>query len=129
MEAIESKQAPKAIGPYSQAIKANGFLFISGQLPIDPVSNEIVQGDIQTQTRQIMQNITAILGAAEQTCQDIVKTTILLTDIKDFTLVNETYSSFFAPPYPARAAYQVAALPKNASIEIEATAQITQVKP
>lgn len=119
---IETSTAPKTIGPYSQAIKANGFLFISGQLPIDPETGQMNAVDATAQTKQVMENLGAILSAEGLRWVDVVKTTIYLTDLADFTRMNETYGTYFESAPPARATVQVAALPKGAKIEIEAIA-------
>ncbi len=118
---INTTNAPAAIGPYSQAIEANGFLFISGQLPINPVDKSMPQG-IKEQTEQVLKNIAAILEAAGYTLNDVVKSTVLLADINDFAAMNEVYSKFYQTDCPARAAYQVAALPLGAKVEIETIA-------
>ncbi len=120
-EAIFTENAPRAIGPYSQAVKANGFLFISGQVPIDPETEDIKEG-IMLETRQVLNNIKGILENAELDFSDVVKTTVYMTDLSLFNQMNEVYSEFFKEPYPARAAIQVAALPKGVSVEIEAIA-------
>lgn len=119
---IETSEAPKAIGPYSQAIKANGFLFISGQIPIDPQTGQMSAVDVVAQTEQVMKNLGAILDAEGLRFMDVVKTTIYLTDLSEFTRVNETYATYFESAPPARATVQVGALPKGAKIEIEAIA-------
>lgn len=121
-QVIATQDAPQAIGPYSQAIKAGGFVFISGQIPIDPSSGEIVQGGIEEQTKQVMSNIKAILSAAGLGFENVVKTTIFLADLSHFAKVNEIYGQHFASNPPARATIQVAALPKGAMIEVEAVA-------
>lgn len=118
---IESAGAPAAIGPYSQAVKSGGFLYVSGQLPIDAVSGTMPE-TIQAQTRQSLENIASILKAAGLTMDNVVKTTVFLQDIADFAAMNEVYGQFFSGVYPARAAFQVAALPKSALVEIEAVA-------
>ena len=120
LNAISTDQAPAAIGPYSQCIVAGNIVFISGQLPIDPDSGEIVTGDIKDKTRQCLKNIQAIATAAGAGLNRAVKLTIFLTDMNDFSAVNQVYSTFFNEPFPARSAVQVAGLPKNAPIEIEA---------
>jgi 2-iminobutanoate/2-iminopropanoate deaminase len=119
---IESDKAPKAIGPYSQAVRAGNLIFVSGQIPIDPATGQIVDGGIAEQTRQVLENIKAILASAHLSMTDIVKTTILLSDISTFPVVNEIYGGYFSQEPPARATYQVAALPRDALIEIEAVA-------
>ena len=120
MKRIDIKEAPAAIGAYSQAVKANGFLFISGQIPVDPATGEFSGSDINTQTDQVMKNILAIVESENLSMSQIVKATILIDDIENFTAVDEVYASYFNEgEYPARAAYQVAKLPKNALVEIE----------
>lgn len=118
---IASPKAPKAIGPYSQAIELNGTLFVSGQLPVDPESGEIPTG-IEAQTRQALTNIGAILEEAGLSFNDIAKTTVLLQDINDFAAMNAVYAEYFPEDKPARVCYQVAALPKGALVEIDAIA-------
>ena len=121
--AVATDQAPAAIGPYSQAVADGALVFVSGQLPINPSTGQIEATDAAGQARQSILNIEAILAAAGLTLGDVVKTTVLLADIADFGAVNEVYASrFTGPVLPARAAYQVAALPKNALVEIEAIA-------
>ena len=120
--AISTSNAPAAIGPYSQGIAAGNTAYISGQLPIDPATGAFAGEDIVSQTRQALTNLKAILQANGMTMADVVKTTVLMTDIGEFAAMNEVYAEFFSQPYPARAAYQVAALPKAAKIEIEAIA-------
>jgi 2-iminobutanoate/2-iminopropanoate deaminase len=124
MKPITTSNAPAAIGPYSQAIKAGNTIYISGQLPIDPATGEFKEGCIRCKARQSLNNIKNILQAEGLTMSHIVKVTILLTDINDFAAVNEVYADFFQPPFPARSAFAVAALPKGAPIEIEAIAHI-----
>ena len=122
MNAILTKNAPAAIGPYSQAIETNGTVFVSGQLPIDPATGEFAEGGIKALARQSLTNIKNILGEAGLTMNNVCKVTVLLADINDFAAVNEVYAEFFEAPYPARSAFAVAALPKGAAIEIEAIA-------
>lgn len=122
MNAISTTNAPAAIGPYSQAIEANGTIYVSGQLPINPVTGEFAEGDIKDNARQSLNNIKAILAEAGLSMQNVAKVTVLLGDINDFAAVNEVYAEFFQAPYPARSAFAVAALPKGAPIEIEAIA-------
>ena len=122
--AITTVNAPAAIGPYSQAIKSNGTVYVSGQLPIDPSTGEFAQGGIQDQARQSLTNISNILAEAGLTMDSVCKVTVLLADIRDFAAVNEVYQEFFSAPYPARSAFAVAALPKGAAIEIEAIATL-----
>ncbi|QQW70697.1 RidA family protein [Helicobacter pylori] len=121
-EVIHSTLAPKAIGPYSQAIATNDLVFVSGQLGIDATTGEFKGTDIHSQTTQSMENIKAILKEAGLGMDSVVKTTILLKNLDDFAVVNEIYGSYFKEPYPARATFQVAKLPKDALVEIEAIA-------
>ena len=121
-KAISTPNAPAAIGPYSQGIAAGNTAYISGQLPIDPATGEFAGADIASQTRQSLTNMKAILEANGMSMQDVVKTTVLLADIGEFAAMNAVYAEFFSEPFPARAAYQVAALPKAARVEIEAIA-------
>lgn len=121
-EILSTQAAPAAIGPYSQGIAAEGLVFVSGQLPIDPATGAFAGDEIRAQTRQSLTNIRSILEAAGADMSKVVKTTVLLKDIADFVPMNEVYAEFFAEPYPARAAFQVAALPKDALVEIEAVA-------
>ncbi|RKV06255.1 reactive intermediate/imine deaminase [Helicobacter pylori] len=121
-EVIHSTLAPKAIGPYSQAIATNDLVFVSGQLGIDASTGEFKGADIHSQTTQSMENIKAILKEAGLGIDSVVKTTILLKSLDDFAVVNEIYGSYFKEPYPARATFQVAKLPKDALVEIEAIA-------
>ena len=122
MKAINTTNAPAAIGPYSQAIEACGTVYVSGQLPIDPATGEFAQGGIQAEARQSLTNIKNILAEAGLTMQNVVKVTVLLADISNFAAANEVYAEFFQAPYPARSAFAVAALPKGANVEIEAIA-------
>ena len=121
-KAIHTPNAPAAIGPYSQAVAAGNTLYISGQLPIDPATGEFAGADIVSQTRQSLTNMKAILEANGMSMADVVKSTVLLADIAEFAAMNQVYAEFFSEPVPARAAYQVAALPKAAKVEIEAIA-------
>ena len=121
-KAISTEKAPGAIGPYSQAIEAGGMLFVSGQLPIDPKTGAFAGEDIASQTKQSLTNIKAILEQAGYAMNDVVKMTVLLADIEQFTAMNDVYNTFFEAPYPARAAFAVKTLPKYAGIEIEAIA-------
>lgn len=120
--AIHTNNAPAAIGPYSQAIKAGNTIYVSGQLPIDPATDTFAGSDIAAQTHQSLTNLKSILNAAGADMCDVVKTTVFLTDIADFAAMNEVYAQFFTAPYPARAAFEVACLPKNALVEIECVA-------
>ena len=119
MKAISTSNAPAAIGPYSQAIEANGFIYASGQLPIDPATGAFPEGGIKEQTRQSILNAQAILTEVGADLSNVVKTTVLLADIADFGAMNEVYASFFNAPYPARSAFAVRDLPKGALVEIE----------
>ena len=121
---LASQNAPAAIGPYSQAIQVNGFIYVSGQLPIDPATGAFAGESIQEQTRQSLTNIQNILKEAGADMSNVVKTTVLLKNIADFADMNAAYAEFFTGDYPARAAFEVAALPKNALVEIEAVAAI-----
>lgn len=122
LEEIKASQAPAAIGPYSQAVQAGGSIYVSGQLPINPATGEFAGADIRAQARQSLENIKAILAAADTDMAHVVKTTVLLQDMADFAAMNEVYAEYFSEPYPARAAFQVAKLPKDALVEIEAVA-------
>ncbi|WP_085034353.1 Rid family detoxifying hydrolase [Ensifer aridi] len=120
IEAIATAEAPGAIGPFSQAIKVGDLLFVSGQLPIDPASGEFISNDPVEQARQCLKNIAAIAKAAGSGIEKTVKTTVLLTDLSRFADINNVYATFFEKPFPARACYEVSALPKGAQVEIEA---------
>jgi 2-iminobutanoate/2-iminopropanoate deaminase len=121
-EIISTSEAPGAIGPYSQAVRSGSFLFCSGQIPLDPKSGELVQGDIAAQTQRVLNNIAAILRAEGLSFDHVVKTTIFLTNLGDFQIVNKIYGSYFKQDPPARSTIQVAALPKGANVEIEVIA-------
>jgi 2-iminobutanoate/2-iminopropanoate deaminase len=120
LDKIQTAKAPAAIGPYSQAIKAGDYLFCSGQIPLVPETGEIVAGGIEAQTRQALENLSAVLAAAGVDFAAVAKTTIYLVDLGDFAVVNEIYASYCAEPAPARATVQVAALPKGVQVEIDA---------
>ncbi|CAN2045196.1 enamine/imine deaminase, redox-regulated chaperone [Candidatus Magnetomoraceae bacterium gMMP-1] len=122
MKAISTSSAPEAVGPYSQAVAAGNLIFVSGQIPLDPKTNEFIKGGIAEQTHRILQNIKAILEEAGTDLSHVVKTTVFLKDIQDFSAMNEVYAEYFNEVLPARAAVQVAALPKGAEIEIDAIA-------
>ena len=122
MKALHTELAPAAIGPYSQAINVNGFIFASGQLPIDPATGELAEGGIKEQTRQALANAGHILEEGGTDLSHVVKTTVFLADMADFAAMNEVYSTFFSEPYPARSAIAVKALPKGALVEIECIA-------
>lgn len=122
MKQISTNNAPAAIGPYSQAIQAGNFVFVSGQLPVDPATGEFAQGGIKELTRQSLTNIQHILKEARLTMTDVVKTTVFLADMGDFADMNSVYAEFFQAPYPARSAVAIKTLPKNARVEIECIA-------
>ena len=122
MKAIQTNNAPAAIGPYSQAIEVNGFIFASGQIPIDPATGEFVKGGIKEQTRQSLLNAKSILIAAGTDLNRVVTTTVFLSDMANFTAMNEVYSTFFEQPFPARSAVAVKDLPKGALVEVEVLA-------
>jgi 2-iminobutanoate/2-iminopropanoate deaminase len=121
-EVIASSEAPAAVGPYSQAVKACGFLFCAGQIPLDPATGELVGADAREQAARVLANLDAVLRAAGLTRANVVKTTVFLIDLADFGAMNEAYSNYFQAPFPARSTIQVAALPKGARVEIEAVA-------
>ncbi|WP_314313913.1 RidA family protein [Hoylesella marshii] len=123
MKTIHTEQAPKAVGPYSQAIEAGGFVFASGQLPIDPATGTFAEGGIKEQTRQSLTNAQAVLRAAGIDLTHVVKTTVFLSDIDNFAAMNEVYAEFFKEPYPARSAFAVKTLPKGALVEVECIAE------
>jgi 2-iminobutanoate/2-iminopropanoate deaminase len=120
--AVSSPQAPKAIGPYSSALRAGQLLFISGQVPLDPVTSAMVDGDAAAQTRQVLLNIGALLNAGGLSYADVVRTTVFLADMADFAVMNDVYRTFFVEPYPARSTVQAARLPRDARVEIDAIA-------
>lgn len=124
MQAIHTEKAPKAIGPYSQAIKVGNLVFASGQVPIVPATGEFVEGGIQEQTRQALTNAQAILEEAGTSLKNVVKTTVFLSDMANFTAMNEVYAEFFTQPNPARSAVAVKALPKGALVEVECIAEL-----
>lgn len=121
-KAISTAKAPGAIGPYSQAIEANGMVFVSGQLPVDPATGEFAEGGVAEQAKQSLTNIKAILNEAGLDMSNVVKTCVFLADIKDFVAMNEVYATFFDAPFPARSAMAVKDLPKGALVEIECIA-------
>lgn len=123
-QAVRSERAPEAIGPYSQAVLSDGWLFVSGQIPLDPKTGKLVEGGIAIQTEQALANLGAVVEAAGLTLDRVVKTTVYLKDLQDFAAMNEVYSKFFKAPYPARAAVEVSALPRGAAVEIEAVAEV-----
>ena len=119
---VSAPDAPQAIGPYSQAIRSGSFLFLSGQIPLDPTSGEVVAGGVRDQTRRVLENIGAVLAAANVSFDAVVKTTVFLTDLADFPAMNDVYASAFADPAPARSTVQVSRLPRDVRVEIEAIA-------
>jgi 2-iminobutanoate/2-iminopropanoate deaminase len=123
---IQTDRAPQAIGPYSQAIKARGFVYASGQIPIDPTTGQFVAGGITEQTEQVMKNVAAVLEAAGSRLDRVVKTTVFLADMEEFAAMNEVYARFFTSDPPARATVQAAGLPRNARVEIEVVALVDE---
>lgn len=119
---IQTERAPKAIGPYSQAIRAGGLIFCAGQIPLDPATMNLVEGDIETQTRRVLQNLSAVLEAAGSSLSRVVKTTVFMADLGEFARMNAVYGEFFTSAPPARSTLQAAALPRGARIEIECVA-------
>ncbi|MDP3451926.1 MAG: RidA family protein [Bacteroidales bacterium] len=119
---ISTELAPKAVGPYSQAVEANGFLYVSGQLPVDAQTGEFVPGGVKEQAHQVLKNVGFILDQAGYSFSDVVKSTVYLTDMKDFAVMNEVYASFYKEPFPARVAFATAGLPKGALVEIDVIA-------
>jgi len=127
ISAVETASAPKAIGPYSQAIKASGsgrLVFVSGQIPLDPKSGVLVEGGIEAQTRRVLDNLKAIVEASGGSLKTVVKTTIFLKDMNDFQKVNEIYASYFTQPFPARATVEVSRLPKDVAVEIDCIVEV-----
>jgi 2-iminobutanoate/2-iminopropanoate deaminase len=122
MESIQTGRAPQAIGPYSQAIKANGFIFASGQIPLDPDTMRIVEGGIEEQTARVLDNLKAVLEAAGSSLDRVVKTTVFLADMNEFAAMNEIYARYFGATKPARATVQVARLPRDVKVEIDVVA-------
>ena len=123
-QAVSSDAAPKAIGPYSQAIRAGSLLFVSGQIPLDPATGAMVEGDIAAQTHRVFANLQAILEAAGASFDHVVRTTVYLADMNDFGVVNEIYGTYFSSPAPARATVQAARLPRDARVEIDLIASL-----
>ncbi len=121
-QTIATDKAPKAIGPYSQAVKAGGLVFLSGQIALDPATGQLVGGDVCAQTRRVIENLKAVLEAAGSSLDKVVKTTVFLKDMNDFAAMNEVYGQYFASGAPARATVQAARLPKDVSVEIDAIA-------
>ena len=122
--AVESPYAPKAIGPYSQAVVSAGLVFCSGQIGLDPHTGQLVEGDVRSQARRVLQNLAAVLAAAGSSMDRVVRCTVYLKDLADFQAVNEEYAAFFADPAPARATVEVSRLPRDARVEIDAIAVI-----
>jgi 2-iminobutanoate/2-iminopropanoate deaminase len=123
-EGVESADAPAAIGPYSQAIKAGGFLFTSGQIPLDPATGTLVGGDVAAQTHRVLKNLSAVLAAAGSSFDRVVKTTVYLQDMAEFAAMNEVYATYFPSPAPARATIQAARLPRDVKVEIDLIAEL-----
>ena len=123
-QAVATPSAPKAIGPYSQAIRAGSLLFVSGQIPLDPVTGQMVEGSIAAQTHRVFQNLGAILEAAGASFDQVVRTTVYLADMNDFAAMNEVYGTYFSSPAPARATVQAARLPRDARVEIDVVASL-----
>jgi 2-iminobutanoate/2-iminopropanoate deaminase len=123
---VSTDKAPAAIGPYSQALIAGSFIYTSGQIPINPETGEIVKGDIAAQTKQVMQNLKAVLEAAGSNLGNVIKTTVFIKDMNDFQTVNSIYNDYFQKPFPARSCVEVARLPKDVGIEIEVVAAIDE---
>ena len=121
-QALSSADAPKAIGPYSPAVRAGQLVFISGQVPIDPSSGNLIDGDIAAQTRRALDNLGALLKAAGLSYANVVRTTVFLADMNDFSAMNQAYATYFSEPYPARSTVQVSRLPKDARVEIDVIA-------
>ncbi len=124
-QAISTPAAPQAVGPYSQAVRAGSFLFISGQIPIDPATGQLVAGDITAQTRRVMQNIGEILKAAGASFDQVVRTTVYLADLAEFPAMNDAYAPFFSSPAPARSTLQAARLPRDAKLEVDVIALLS----
>jgi 2-iminobutanoate/2-iminopropanoate deaminase len=123
-EAVSSPSAPAAIGPYSQAIRAGNLLFVSGQIPLDPATGQMVEGDVAVQAHRVLRNLAAILEAGGSSLDRVVRVTVYLADMNDFAVVNEVYGTYFTAPAPARATIQAARLPKDSRVEIDAIASL-----
>ena len=123
-QAVSTQAAPAAIGPYSQAVRAGDFLFVSGQIPLDPATGTLVDADVRTQTRRVLENLSAIVSAGGASLGHVVKTTVYLADMNDFAAMNEVYATFFSTPAPARATVQVGRLPRDVKIEIDAVVHL-----
>jgi len=129
LQPIATPKAPSAIGPYSQGVEAGGFVFVSGQIPIDPSSGEVIASDIGAQTERVLENVAAVLRAAGSSMDAVVKTTVYLADLADFAAMNSVYARYFPDPSPARATVQAARLPRDARVEIDAIALSTGPRP
>ncbi len=119
IEPVATDRGPKAIGPYSQAIRANGLVFLSGQIPLDPKTQQLVEGDVAAQTQRVLENLKGVVEAAGSSLQHVVKTTVFLADMNDFSAMNEVYARYFVNHPPARSTVEVSRLPKNARVEID----------
>jgi 2-iminobutanoate/2-iminopropanoate deaminase len=119
IETVATDRGPKAIGPYSQAIRANGFVFLSGQIPLDPKTQQVVEGDVAVQTERVLENLKGVVEAAGSSLQHVVKTTVFLADMNDFAVMNEVYARYFVHHPPARSTVEVSRLPKNVRVEID----------
>lgn len=128
-KAVSTQSAPQAIGPYSQAVRAGSLLFVSGQIPLDPATGKIVDGDLAAQTHRVFQNLEAILQAAGASFDNVVRTTVYLADMNDFPAMNEIYATYFSSPAPARSTVQAAGLPRDARLEIDVIAVVDGVRP
>jgi 2-iminobutanoate/2-iminopropanoate deaminase len=124
IETIATDHGPKAIGPYSQAVRANGFVFLSGQIPLDPKTQQVVEGDIAAQTERVLENLKGVVEAAGSSIQRVVKTTVFLADMNDFAAMNEVYSRYFSAHKPARSTVEVSRLPRNVRVEIDLVALV-----
>ena len=124
VKSVNTEKAPQAIGPYSQAITANGFLFTAGQIPIDPATGQVIEGEVKKQTERVLDNLTAVLAAGGASWKDVVKTTVYLQDMNDFPAMNEVYTRMLGGARPARSTVQVSALPRGVLVEIDAVAAI-----
>jgi 2-iminobutanoate/2-iminopropanoate deaminase len=125
-EIISTDNAPKAIGPYSQAVRSNGFVFVSGQVAIDPATQQVIQGDVAAQTEQVLKNLSAILNASGSGLEKVVRATVFLKNMNDFAAMNEVYGRHFTSDYPARSTVEVARLPKDVLVEIDVIAELTK---
>jgi 2-iminobutanoate/2-iminopropanoate deaminase len=125
-ESIQTRHAAEAIGPYSQAVRSGPLLFVSGQLPLDPSTGQVISDDVRVQSHRVLKSLTGILEAAGGSLEHVVRTTVFLNDLRDFSAVNEVYATYFTAPFPARSTVQVAALPKGVCIEIDAIAVLPE---